>query len=203
MVRRPKAPDLHSVELFHDHNLFLDTKTMYIGSVTIDDDGEGGVDAWMAEQVIKNLHVLDSIDTEAPINIKMNNPGGSVIHGMAIYDAIKECKSIVNITAYGYVMSMGSLIIQAADHRVMMPFAEMMIHEGTDAHGESHPRIIKNWVDYSKKRNQKLNKIYLDKILEKHPNFSRKKLEQWLLFDTIFTAEEALHWGLIDEIGGK
>jgi len=165
--------------------------------------GESGVDAWMTEQVIKSLHILDSITTEDPINIKMNNPGGSVIHGMAIYDAIKECKSIVNITAYGHVMSMGSLIIQAADNRVMMPHAEMMIHEGTDGHDTTHPKIIRNWVEYAKKRDKVLNQIYLDKIRERHPSFSKKKLEQWLLFDTIFTAEEALHWGLIDEIGGK
>jgi hypothetical protein len=64
-----------------------------MGSEDVDMEmGESGTDAAMAERAIKNLHILDNASSE-PITIITNNLGGSVFHGMAIYDAIKKYKN--------------------------------------------------------------------------------------------------------------
>ena len=116
-----------------------------MGSVTVDMDSESGTDANMAERVIKGLHMLDtSAPTgDKPITIIMNNLGGDWYHGMGIYDAIKACKNHITIKVFGYVMSMGSIIIQAADKRIMSPNSRMMIHYGTSGYYGHNKDFIK------------------------------------------------------------
>jgi ATP-dependent Clp protease protease subunit len=129
----------------------------------------------------------------------MNNLGGYVFHGMAIYDAIKKCRSHITIIGTGQVMSMGSLILQAADKRVLTPSAVMMIHHGYDHH-DNHIKTIRNWVKFGEKFDEILNDIYFKKIKEKNSDFNRKKLDKLLDFDTILLASEAVSLGLADEI---
>ena len=98
---------IDDIEVFFEQGLYVPTRTIYMGEIL-----DGGTDHVMAERVIKALHVLDA-NSEAPIAILMNNPGGDEYHGLAIYDAILGCKNHVAITAYGHAMSMGSIILQA------------------------------------------------------------------------------------------
>jgi ATP-dependent protease ClpP protease subunit len=183
----------------HDYGLYVPTRTIYMGSEEVDMEiGESGTDAAMAERVIKNLHILDNAASE-PITIIMNNLGGYVFHGMAIYDAIKKCRSHITIIGTGQVMSMGSLILQAADKRVLTPSAVMMIHHGYDHH-DNHIKTIRNWVKFGEKFDEILNDIYFKKIKEKNSDFNRKKLDKLLDFDTILLASEAVSLGLADEI---
>jgi ATP-dependent protease ClpP protease subunit len=187
------------IDKMHDYGLYVPTRTIYMGSEEVDMEiGESGTDAAMAERVIKNLHILDNAASE-PITIIMNNLGGYVFHGMAIYDAIKKCRSHITIIGTGQVMSMGSLILQAADKRVLTPSAVMMIHHGYDHH-DNHIKTIRNWVKFGEKFDEILNDIYFKKIKEKNSDFNRKKLDKLLDFDTILLASEAVSLGLADEI---
>lgn len=187
------------IDKMHDYGLYVPTRTIYMGSEEVDMEiGESGTDAAMAERVIKNLHILDNASSE-PITIIMNNLGGYVFHGMAIYDAIKKCRSHITIIGTGQVMSMGSLILQAADKRVLTPSAVMMIHHGYDHH-DNHIKTIRNWVKFGEKFDEILNDIYFKKIKEKNSDFNRKKLDKLLDFDTILLASEAVSLGLADEI---
>ena len=97
----------------------------------------------MAERAIKALHILDSTAPtgDKPITVIMNNPGGDEYHGMAIYDAIKSCKNHVTIVVFGMAMSMGSIILQAADKRVMSANSRVMIHYGTWGIND-HPKKV-------------------------------------------------------------
>lgn len=189
------------LERLMHHNVHVATKTIYMGSEEVDIDGnESGTDAAMAARMIKALHHLDSAtDPEKPITIIMNNLGGDVQHGMAIYDAIKACKSEVIIKVFGHAMSMGSIILQAADKRVMSPNSKVMIHYGTDgAYG--HPKIAQRWMDEAKKYNKWMLELYLEKIREKHPDFTKKQIDKLLDFDTIYSANKAVEMGLADEV---
>ena len=124
------------VDQFMDNHIYLPTRTIYMGSMSSsDDEGESDTDYHMAETVVKALHILDNQDAvsmkgEKPINVIMNNIGGEVYHGMAIYDAISNCKNHVTIRVYGHAMSMGSIILQAADQRIMTRHSRIMIHYG-------------------------------------------------------------------------
>jgi ATP-dependent Clp protease protease subunit len=191
-----------SIDRFYDYDIYPETRTVYMGSVsTNSDDGETGTDYAMAERTIKGLHILDSAAPKGdqPITIIMNNSGGDEYHGMAIFDAIKACKNHVTIIVMGHAMSMGSIILQAADKRIMTPNSRMMIHYGTWGITD-HPKITYKWAEEGKKFDAWMENTYLEKIKKVNPTFSKKKIEEMCNFDTFLTAQEALELGLIDEI---
>ena len=184
---------IDDVEVFFDHGLYLPTRTIYMGE-------EDGTDYVMAERVIKRLHVLDA-KQDAPIAILMNNDGGDEYHGQAIYDAILTCKNHVTITAFGHAMSMGSIILQAADERIMAPNAHMMIHYGTwEPPKESHPKVLTSWAEEGEKFDKWMVDLYLAKIKEKRPRYQRATLDKLLDFDTFLTAQETVDLGLADRL---
>jgi len=185
------------VDKFFDYGIDIAHRTIYMGSVSIDDGEDSGVDAQMSERVIKALHLLDQ--KNEPITIIMNNPGGDWYHGMAIYDAIRGCQSEVTIKVYGMAMSMGAVILQAADHRIMAPNAKFMIHYGYD-NLSGHSKNVRVWAKEADKLNVNMEDIFLEKIQEKHPTFKKEELEKMLDPDTILNAQETVNIGLADEV---
>lgn len=184
--------------LFYDYNLYIPTRTLYIGRTAVETEDDCDTNHYMAENVIKSLHLLESMST-LPINIIMNNTGGEVEQGMAVYDAIKGCRSHVTMTAMGNAMSMGSIILQAADHRAMSPNAKFMIHLG-EISISAHPKTAKRWVEDDEKFNEWTSDMFLEKVRKVHPRFTKRKMSQLLDHDTILGAQEALEYGFIDEI---
>lgn len=189
------------IDRLFDYDIYVPTRTIVMRSHLVDDEGESGTDAEMAQRVIKGLHILDSASPagDKPITVIMNNPGGDEYHGMAIYDAIKGCKNHVTIIVYGHAMSMGSIILQAADKRVMAPNSKMMVHYGTWGISD-HPQNVYRWAEEGKKFDTLMENIYLTKIKEKHPEFTLKKVQEMCKFDTFLTASEAVALGLADEV---
>ena len=187
------------IDKLYDYDLFMPTRTIYIGSNTVNEDGESGVDADLSSRVIKALHILDQ--KEEPIIVVLNNPGGDFYHGMAIYDAIKACKSHITIKVYGMAMSMAAIILQAADKRVMMPNARLMVHYG-EAGFMGHSKTFAKWAEENKKTNSKIEQILLEKIKVKKPNFTLKELQKLLNHDTIYSSIETVEIGLADEVYG-
>ena len=182
----------------HDYSIYLPTRTIYMGSEEHHiEHGESGTDGAMAERTIKNLHVLDI--TNEPIHIIMNNLGGDEYACFAIIDAIKRCQSHVTVTAFGHAMSAGSLILQAADERIMAPLAVQMIHYGTWGCVD-HSLTFKKWSNENDRINKWMENYYLEKIREAQPKFTLNKLKSMLDHDTFLTAEESLELGLCDSI---
>lgn len=191
-----------SIDRFYDYDIYPETRTIYMGSVGTDsDDSETGTDYAMAERLIKGLHILDSSapNGDKPITILMNNLGGDKYHGIAIHDAIKACKNHVTIIGLGYVMSMGAVIMQAADKRIISPNTRVMLHYGTWS-GYGHPKEMYKWADEGKKYDAMMELIFLERLVEKNPDTKLKKIRDMLEFDTILSAQEAVELGLIDEI---
>ena len=157
----------------------------------------GDIDIEMFDQVFKNLLILDS--TEGTITIYINSDGGDLQQAMAIYDAITNCKNYVRMIAYGSASSAASIILQAADERLLSPKSYVMIHAGEEG-TEGHPEIKKRWDAKCLLDNQWMEDLYLEKIRNKKPKFQRSKLTEMLKFDTILEAEEAIELGLADAI---
>lgn len=195
-----RRPSLDNVDKFHDSNSYLPTRTIFMGSEesSIEFATESGVDAAMSQRVIKNLHVMESISKE-PITIILNNFGGDVNHGLAIYDAIKSCQSKVIIKVYGGAMSMGSIILQAGDERLMAPQASQMIHYGQLGLNKEALTVYKI-IDEMKRVDRWMEQLYLEKIHEKHPKFSLGRLRNMLKHDTFLTAEQSVELGLADAV---
>ena len=155
-----------NIDRWFEINLDVDNRTLFMGSIHNDiESGESGVDSSMAEYFIKGMHVLES-KGDKPITIIMNNPGGDWYHGMAIYDSINNSKCHCTIKVYGHAMSMGSIILQAADVRIMMPNSRFMIHYGYDGR-YGHAKIFEKWAEECKRLNHDMENLYLDKIMSK------------------------------------
>jgi ATP-dependent Clp endopeptidase proteolytic subunit ClpP len=175
-----------SLDLFFEHGLELSSRTIYIGYGMND---EYDTDEKVAADVIKGLVILSSSNSEAPIQLIINNQGGDAIHGLAIYDAIRNVGNPVIATVYGHCYSIGAWILQAADHRRISKHSSLMIHHGSGDKTQFDRELDDRCVD-----------ILLDRIHEKQPDFTRKQLDKMLLKDSFLWPEEALKLGLVDEI---
>lgn len=180
------------VSQWFEHDVHLETRTLYIG-----DYDEHCVGPEMATNVVKAFHMFDTMSIDKPVTIYMNTCGGDWYYGMAIFDAIAHAKSEVWIYGTGCVMSMGSIIMQAADHRYMYPHATMMIHDGT-AGTVQEVRSMLNWAKHEEFLANEMYKIYASK--SNHPPSYWKKI---CGHDRIFTAKQARDLGLIDGIVGE
>lgn len=198
MGRKHSGDDIYR---FHDYGIYMPTRTIYIGSESYEDESESGTDGAMVERTVKNLHVLDHLSQD-PINIVMNNLGGDEYACFAIIDAINSCKANVTITAVGHAMSAGSLILQAADERVMAPLAVQMIHYGTWFCSD-HSKTFQQWAKEGERIDQWMEQYYLERIREKKPRFLIKTLRDMLDHDTFLTARESKDLGLCDRILGE
>ncbi len=186
MTKRVNRDD---VDYFHDVGLYVPTRTLYT---------ESECDGQMAERLIKNLHVLETMSS-TPITIVMNNIGGDEYDCFAIIDAIRACDSEVTIKVFGAAMSAGSMILQAADYRVMAPNATQMIHYGTwgnHDHSKTYQKHAKEGIRIDKAMEQ----LYLRRIKEKNPAYKLQSLRSMLDHDTYLTAEQSVDLGLADAV---
>ena len=197
--RGPLTPS--AIENFFNFGIELTSRTLYIGShVSESNDGaESGVDAKMAEHVSKGLIVCTAADPKAEITIIMNNIGGDITHGWAIYDAITHCPCPTTMQVFGHAMSMGCVVLQAANKRLIAPHANVMIHYGSAILGGSPEEVGLSFRDW--KRNLlKIEDIFFKRIQKQHPDFKRKKLKELMRKDSYMDAREAVALGLADGI---
>lgn len=179
------------IDQFHDRDIFLDTKTI---------TAIGDIDEDMFDMLAKNLHALDTKMGE--ITIKLMSDGGYVSVARGIYDLIAGCKNYVRIICYGEVASSATLILQAADKRIMTPNSKLMVHVGRNGgSGSDHPRNDDRLKEQNDIDEKWLEDIYLRRIKEKKPRFTRNKLKKMLEYDTYLNPKQALELGLIDSIG--
>ena len=179
------------------------TRTIYLGEARLEneswDGGGPGVDYRLADQIIKSIAILESLNQE-PINIIVNNPGGDEYHGLAIYDAIRATPCDVTVRIIGHAMSMAAWFSQAADKRVMFPNATMMIHYGYMGLPYVHTHTFERWGKEVGRLNRLMEQHFMERIAEKNPKFTLRKLRERLLFDSFLTAPEAVELGLADEV---
>ena len=157
------------------------------------------VNATTASLVVAQLLFLESEDPDKEINLYINSPGGSVTDGLAIVDTMNYIKCPVTTTCIGLAASFGAVLLANGEKgkRYATPNAEILIHQpligGNGFTGQTTD--IKIHTENLIKTRERLNKILSDR--------TGKTLEQ-IMQDTerdhYMTAEEALEYGLIDEI---
>lgn len=193
------------VDDFFEFGLHFPTKTLFIGSDLNYDFEESGVTADTATFALKGLWLLDRIKPDEPLKIILDSPGGDAYQGFAIYDAIKNCKSYVEIYVYGQACSAASYILQAGDSRIVSPLSRIMIHKGTFAI-DAHSDIAKAWMEDEAVLVDQMVEIYYRRIREKYPRsklYTKEKIKELLTIDKIYSAQEAVELGLADKILGE
>lgn len=155
------------------------------------------IDDNLANLVVAQLLFLESEDQTKPINIYINSPGGSVVAGLAILDCARFIKAPVVTTCLGQAASMGAVLLAAAGNKGMrfaLPNARIMIHQirgGAEGTGTD--------MEIQVKEATRLKKI-LNELLAESSGQSIKKVTQDCERDYFMSAEEALKYGLIDDI---
>ena len=193
--RNVRKNNKEAIERWFEHSLYLERRIIFIGE---------NIDSDAAEKLYKQLAILET--KQEPITIMMNCFGGEYMHGMGMYDAIKDFSKYtapVTFKVYGSAMSMGSMLLQAGDSRIISENSVVMVHYGYTYKGFDHTITNEKWGDYQKKDKTTMENMYLEKIREKHPKFTRAKMKEMLNFDTILKGQEAVDMGLADGINGK
>lgn len=202
-----------NIILAHDYGILPASREIFLHASLYDDVEEEGVDFKSAVRFQKNLRLLTSVSND-PIIIHMNIPGGSWEDGLSIYDAIKECSCYITILAYGKVQSASSVIIEAADKRVLMPNTTFLIHYGSISL-DSETTVAVSTVEWSERETAKMINIFVEKCknspickekkwknsttaIKKHIESQIKNKGDWIL-----TAEEAVYYGFADAIFGS
>ena len=158
----------------------------------------GEVNDTMAEIVTAQLLYLASEDPKKDIQMYINSPGGSISAGLAIYDTMNYVSCDVSTICMGTAASMGAFLLSggAKGKRFALPNAEVLIHQpliGGGVGGQATD--IKIITDHLLRTKQKLTQLLAD-----HTGQTFDKVAADTERDNWMTAQQALDYGLIDQI---
>ena len=157
------------------------------------------VNSASAGLVIAQLLFLESEDPEKEIFLYINSPGGSITDGMGIVDTMNYIKCPVSTICVGMAASMGAVLLASGEKgkRYATPNSEILIHQPLIGGGglSGQTTEIKIHADHMVKTREKLNKI-----LSERTGQPLEKIQVDTERDNYMTAQEALEYGLIDEI---
>ena len=152
-----------------------------------------------ASLIVAQLLFLESEDPGKDIHLYINSPGGSVTAGMAIFDTMNYIKCDVSTICIGMAASMGAFLLAggAKGKRFALPNAEVMIHQPSGgAQGQATEiQIVAEKILQTKKK--------LNEILAANTGQPYEVICCDTERDNYMTAEEALKYGLIDQVIAK
>ena len=149
-----------------------------------------------ASLVVAQLLYLEAQDPDKDIQFYINSPGGSVTAGMAIYDTMRYIKCDVATICVGMAASMGAFLLSAGTKgkRMALPNSEIMIHQpSAGTQGQITDMAI------HMKRLQTI-KDRMNSILAENTGKDPETVTAACERDNFMTAQEALDFGLIDQI---
>ena len=154
------------------------------------------IDENVASTIVAQLLFMEAEDPDKDINLYINSPGGSVTAGMAIYDTMQYIKPQVSTICIGMAASMGAFLLSSGQKgkRYALPNAEIMIHQplgGVQGQAED----IKIHAEWILKTREKLNKILSSNTGQPLQIISRDTDR-----DNFMSADEAVRYGLIDQV---
>ncbi len=156
----------------------------------------GEINDAVANTVVAQLIYLEAKNPNKDICLYINSPGGSVSAGFAIYDTMQYIKCDVSTICVGLAASMGAFLLSGGTKgkRFCLPNGEVMVHQPLGgAQGQASDIIIT--ANHIKRTKDKLIKILAD-----NTGKSIETLEKDLDRDYFMTANEALEYGLIDQV---
>ena len=156
----------------------------------------GPINDQVANLVVAQLLFLESENPDKEISLYINSPGGSISAGMSIYDTMQFIKPEVSTLCIGMAASMGAFLLQAGakGKRFALPNSTVMIHQplggfqGQASDIEIHAKYILSLRE----------KLYT--LMAQHTGRSVEEIARDSERDNFLTAQEALDYGLIDQV---
>ena len=156
----------------------------------------GPVDDPVANVVVAQLLFLESENPDKDINLYINSPGGNVSSGLAIYDTVQFIKPEVSTICVGLAASMGALLLAggAKGKRYCLPHSRLMIHQPSGgAYGQATD------IDIHAREILRLRER-LNEVLAAHTGQPLEKIAFDTERDNFMGAEEAIEYGLVDQV---
>ena len=156
----------------------------------------GPIDDYTANLVVAQMLFLEMENPDQDINLYINSPGGSVTAGMAIYDTMQYLKCPTATLCIGMAASMGAFLLAAGakGKRKALPNSEVMIHQpsaGTQGQVTDMQIHVEQFLRIKKRMNE---------ILAQRTGNDVETVTQATERDHFLTAQQALDFGIIDEI---
>ncbi len=158
------------------------------------------VDDNIANLVTAQLLFLEAEDPDRDIYLYINSPGGSITAGLAIYDTIQFVKNEVNTICIGQAASMGALLLSSGTpgKRFALPNSRILIHQPamTGLSGQATD------IDIQARELLRMREI-TNRIFARHTGQELSKIERDVERDYIMEPEQAVEYGIIDQIISK
>ena len=156
----------------------------------------GPVEDSMASLIIAQLLFLEAENPQKDIAVYLNSPGGIVSSGLAIYDTMQYIRPTLTTLCIGQAASMGSLLLAAGSKgsRYALPNSRIMLHQPSGGI-QGQATDIEIQAREILKLRERLNDIYVQ-----HTGQELKTIQKYVERDTFMSPEEAVDFGLIDEV---
>nr|WP_281171173.1 ATP-dependent Clp protease proteolytic subunit [Glycomyces arizonensis] len=178
----------YGVKEMNPYNKMFEDRIIFLGSP---------VDDTSANDIMSQLIVLEGNDPERDIIMYINSPGGSLTALMAIYDTMQYVRPDIQTVCMGQAASAAAVLLAAGTpgKRTALPNSRVIIHqpatEGT--FGQASDMEIQA-REIMRMREQ------LEKVLARHTGQDLTQVRKDIERDKIFTAEEAVAYGLVDNV---
>lgn len=155
------------------------------------------VDDASADDVMAQLLVLESMDTDSLITMYINSPGGSFTAMTAIYDTMQYIRPHIQTVCLGQAASAAAVLLASGQpgKRLALPNARVLIHQPAmdGVQGQaSDIQIVADEIDRMR--------VWMERTLAEHSGRSEDEIRQDVERDKILTAEQAKEYGLIDHV---
>ncbi len=150
----------------------------------------------VANSIIAQMIFLEHDDPDKDIILYINSPGGIVSSGLAIYDTIKHVKPDVQTICIGSAASMAAVLLAAGSKgkRFILPHGKVMLHQPSGAATGQSSDIQIHAREIMKTKKE------MNRIIAENTGKSEEEIEKSTERDFYMSAEEAIKFGIVDEI---
>ena len=177
----------HMERAYDIYSLLLKNRIVFVGTQINDQT---------ANLIVAQLLYLSNEDSEAPIQMYINSPGGVIYAGLAIYDTMQMISNPINTVAVGVTASFGTVLLTAGTkgQRYALPHSTIHLHQPLGgAQGQA--------TDIEIQANEILRlRNKLNNILAHHTGQSMDKIKDDTERDYWLTAQDAVNYGLVDKV---
>ncbi|MHC4187951.1 MAG: ClpP family protease [Planctomycetota bacterium] len=199
IIQPPEKKVEKHLEMFNQYGQYQRYRQMSLDDMLLENRIVfliGEINYARAAEVIMKMLYLDNIKKGSEISLYINSPGGSVDDTMAVYDTIRFVASPVATFCIGRAQSGAALILAAGTkgRRHALPHAKVMLHQpwGGVTGQAADIKIQAEEILKAKK--------VINEIIAKHSGQPIEKIQEETERDRYLSADEALKYGLIDEV---
>ena len=181
------AFDKELLDAYFDRGVDLQNRRVFVGDI----------DSTSVSNIVKGLYLMETDDPEASCEMFISSVGGEVCEALALYDIMGTVKCPIATFAYGKCMSAAPLLLAAGKkgERWVSPHAVFMYHEASaGVEGKLRDAAV------ALKHEQSMDDVWITLMAE----HTSKDVRFWKRLnskpDYYFGAEEAIEWGIADEI---